>query len=71
MKRGETDADTCRINGWVVGDRLEGDEGFGPDVIEITAIGEKLILAKCITRSEGEMTWTLTCRDWKKVVVDN
>lgn len=77
IRDADNDAETCRANGWVVGDRLVGDEGFGPDVIELTAIGERLILAKRVSTSrrngdlypilEDEASWTLSCRDWKRV----
>ena len=67
MLRGRTDAETCHLNGWHVGTRLAGDEGYGVTVIEITAIGEKSILAKHISHKGAaetgrENTWTLTCR---------
>lgn len=65
-------ADICRANGWQVGTRLVGDEGHGPTMIEITAIGERAILAKAI--SEGgepimapEGMWFLSYRDWQEV----
>jgi hypothetical protein len=32
------DAQRCRKNGWGVGTRLIGDEGYGHTVIELTAI---------------------------------
>ena len=63
----------CRKNGWKVGTRLVGDEGYGPTVIEITAIGEDHILAKVISengdtsKARGESSWTLEFRDWRKV----
>jgi len=67
------DIELCRKNGWAVGTRLVGDEGYGPTVIEITAIGEDHLLAKTIShrgipdsgRPEG--SWTLSCRKWTKV----
>jgi len=62
VKRGSTDAETCRLNGWDVGTVLVGDEGYGPTTIRITAIGDEAILAR--TGSRRESTWTLTCRDW-------
>jgi len=70
MKR--TAVETCRQNGWQVGDVLDGDEGHGPTRIRITAIGEEAILARAIMQSgepvDGyEGTWTLAYRDWKKV----
>ena len=61
----------CRERGWSVGTRLVGDEGAGPEVIEITAIGETHILAKTVTFN-GEVptwaregSWVLLCRDWR------
>lgn len=64
----KTPADTCRENGWIVGTRLVGDEGRGPETIEITAIGESRILAKRVLPTEGrETTWTLDVRDWHEV----
>lgn len=67
-----TDADRCRANGWQVGDTLEGDEGYGPTRILITAIGEQRILARELSHAgetcEGrELMWTLRYRDWRKV----
>jgi hypothetical protein len=74
QKPGEySDADVCRNNGWKVGTRLVGDEGYGPTVIELTAIGERNIMAKTISHngkpeeSPLEGNWTLSCRDWKVV----
>lgn len=67
------DADTCRANGWTVGTRLVGDEGYGPTVIEITAIGERNIMAKEISHNyhmakySDERSWTLSCREWTRV----
>lgn len=66
-------AELCRKNGWKAGTRLVGDEGYGPDVIEITAVGEYNILAKAISYngkpvdSPREQSWTLQMRDWKEV----
>jgi hypothetical protein len=66
------DAEICRRNGWGVGTRLCGDEGQGMTVIEITALGERLLLAKAVSEDgrpcrHDETTWTLKCRDWKEV----
>lgn len=67
-----TSAELCRRNGWGPGTRLVGDEGYGPDVIEITAIGESKILAVAISRNgrpsfpRSEAAWTLTLRDWRE-----
>ena len=70
---GKSPADVCRENGWAVGTRLAGDEGYGVTVIEITAIGEQQILAKRIShdgktiKGERESSWVLWCRDWQVV----
>lgn len=70
-RAGLTSAEMCRRNGWHVGMRLVGDEGYGPTVIEITAIGERYILAKTISRNgvededEPEGHWTLRNREWE------
>jgi len=65
-------AQHCRDNGWTVGTHLEGDEGYGPTVIRITAIGERQILARAVTHNgqpikHGENSWTLAYRDWRPV----
>jgi hypothetical protein len=66
------DAERCRRNGWGPGTRLIGDEGYGPSVIEITAVGEHQILARRVVRdgeavNDRETTWTLAHRDWRPV----
>jgi len=71
--RYESSAEECRQRGFKAGDRLIGDEGWGPTVIGITAIGETLLLAKPISYGEDhvihpyECAWTLDCRDWEKI----
>ena len=67
------DATLCRRNGWGPGTRLVGDEGYGPTVIEITAVGERNILAKRISHDgkpcqSYESNWTLDLRDWREYV---
>ena len=67
-----TDAEMCRIFGWGPGTRLQGDEGYGMTVIEITAVGEEKILAKTLSHdgvpsTRGESSWTLKCREWVEV----
>jgi hypothetical protein len=62
-------AELCRANGWGPGTRLVGDEGYGPTVIEITAIGSDDILAKMISHNGEpcngvENKWGLEHRDW-------
>lgn len=70
--RNESDADECRRKGWKRGTRLVGDEGYGPTVIQITAVGDEEILAREISHNGvpvdgSEWSWTLDCRKWKKV----
>lgn len=69
---GTSDAAVARRNGWDVGTRLAGDEGFGDTVIEITAIGESYVLAKRISHAgkpvaPRECIWTFSCREWRVV----
>lgn len=68
----DNQANACRERGWLPGTRLVGDEGYGPTVIEITALGESSILAKRISHKgqpveERESSWTLSSRDWERV----
>ena len=70
MRPAESDADFCRRMGFIPGTRLAGNEGYGVTIIQLTAIGERCILAKEIshagkTSDEYERTWTLSIRDWK------
>ena len=51
----ESSADKCHRNGWVAGTRLVGDEGYGPTVIEITAVGRDGVLAVEISHN-GKLT---------------
>lgn len=73
QRPGESPADACRRLGWTAGTRLVGDEGYGPTVIEITAIGERQILAKRISHNgkvpdwTRENSWVLDCRVWLPV----
>ena len=73
MKRGNTEKETLELNGWGVGDILEGDEGHGPSRIEITAIGEELFLCKWDSNCDGTYPHgecgdtILSNREWKKV----
>jgi hypothetical protein len=70
---GESSADACRRLGWGPGTLLVGDEGYGPTVIKIIGIGERLIFAKQLSHNNDarnsfdEALWTLSCRDWKEV----
>jgi hypothetical protein len=60
-------AEICRRNGWQVGTKLIGDEGYGAHTIEITAIGVYSILARCVKPcgDSAEQMWHLDGRDWK------
>lgn len=49
-----------------VGDRLVGDEGYGPTTIRITYISRQNVLA--MNEATGrEGPWVLDCRDWTPV----
>ena len=64
------DAALCRKNEWIVGDILEGDEGFGPERMLITAIGESALLGISLkSKRSHEGSWALAFRNWKKVAV--
>jgi hypothetical protein len=70
--RRPSSAEKCRRNGWKVGTRLAGDEGYGVTVIEITAVGEREVLAKAISHNGEpvvikEAVWGLNHRKWRKV----
>ena len=63
-------ADVCREHGWRAGTRLVGSNGFGTTVIEITALGDHVMLARTISQN-GEpaaygqdRSWRLSDRDW-------
>jgi len=66
-----SDAQTARDNGWVVGTQLTGDEGYGPTVIELTAIGRDQVLAVTVSHNgkpdprSRESSWTFRFRDWQ------
>lgn len=72
MLRGKTAVETCRLNGWVAGTRLAGDENQKTTVIKITAIGQENILATRISHNGvpnlgREISWSLNYREWTKV----
>lgn len=73
--RYESSAKMCRENGWKVGDWLEGDEGYGPTVIELRYVGEHMIVAKELFHGgqrvrSREHGWTLALRSWRKLMSD-
>ena len=65
----------CRKRGWKRGTRIVGDEGYGPTVIEITAVGEAHTqgVAKVISHNgkpsqlQTENLWSLDSRNWRKL----
>ncbi len=70
--RQQSDAHICRANCWSVGTILEGDEGYGPTRIIITAIGERHILARKLSHNgvetaSSESLWTVQAREWHRV----
>lgn len=50
-----------------VGDKIRGYEDGKYCDIQITAIGESHVLAKCLTHGDRETTWTLEYREWEKL----
>lgn len=52
MKRGATEAETCALNGWVVGTLVRGHESWGGAGVwttwRITAIGEESVLVRTV-----------------------
>jgi len=62
---GRPSAALCRVHHWKAGDVLEGDEGYGPERITLTAVGEQSILAK--GPGGYESAWTLASRCWGRV----
>lgn len=77
MKRGKTERETLDLNGWGVGDILEGEAEAGQrDRIIITAVGEERFLCRwqawglspedpLWNRETG--TTTLKAREWRKI----
>lgn len=72
MLMGDTEADTLHLNGWRVGDILEGVENGAADRIWITAISGERFVCRWADRSTGIFeresgNTTLSCRNWAKV----
>lgn len=73
MKNYNSSADFCRRRNYTVGTLLRGDEGYGPTVIRITAIGEYQVLARVVSQNgkldtySMECSWDLLMRKWRKV----
>lgn len=72
MNRGKTEVETLKLNGWGLGDILEGDEGYGPDQIKIIAMGHEGFICQWRNRDTGAFdrespNTTLRCREWRKV----
>lgn len=62
-------AEICRKRGWTVGTKLIGNKFGELTVIEITAIGDREILAKRISDNgqpdfDSESMWNFSYRDW-------
>jgi len=66
-------ADICHDYGLNVGTFRVGDAGYGPTVIQISALGAKVMLAKIISQSNlpigyhDAQPWSLLLRDWQSV----
>lgn len=75
VKRGKSEQETLRLNGWGVGTLLAGSEGYGETVIEVTYLMRDGcgILAETVShkgepvKHRRESNWTLNCRDWHEV----
>ena len=72
MNRGKTEVETLKLNGWSLGDILEGDEGYGPDQIKIIAMGHENFICQWRDLETGlfsreSCNTTLRCREWRKV----
>jgi len=66
VKRGKTDFETCRLNGWRKGTQLVGVIRFDGRVeIVITAVGDKHVLARRMDDTE-ECLWDCDSRTWRK-----
>jgi hypothetical protein len=68
QKTGQSCADFCREMNWGVGQQLIGDDEFGSKTIQITAIGERCILAKEVFGTDAdalsETSVNLAERSW-------
>lgn len=72
MKVGATDRETIDLNGWAVGDILEGQQLAKPARILITALGEETFLCRWDYSCSGVYgeecgSTVLTEREWRKV----
>lgn len=71
-----SDYEICQKNGWDVGTRLVGDEGWGPDVIEIRYLSPSIVVCRLVLPHNpnhpkgSDAPWTLQCRNWQKVEND-
>jgi hypothetical protein len=67
-----TPAEMCRMKGWVVGDILVNEKNYtDPCRIQITAIGERVVLAKRLRKDDAlsefeEVPWDVTVDGWGK-----
>lgn len=66
-------AEVCREHGWRAGTRLAGSDHLGATVIKITAVGQRVLLARTISQNHHpaaygyERSWRLSDRDWYEV----
>ncbi|TXN21047.1 hypothetical protein FV217_15820 [Methylobacterium sp. WL9] len=64
-------AEICHERGWGVGTRLTGSDGFGTITIEITALGNEVMLARTVCQNGepsaygSDQPWRLSDRDWQ------
>ncbi len=66
-------ADICREHGWRAGTRLVGEDGLGTTVIEITALGNQVMLARRVSQDgepaayDQDRSWRLSDRYWHEI----
>ncbi|WP_342149722.1 hypothetical protein [Methylorubrum sp. SB2] len=66
-------AEICRAHGWGEGTRLVGRDAVGTTVIEITALGPRVMLARTVSQDHRpaaygqDRSWRLSDRDWREV----
>lgn len=70
MIYGKNQAEILHLNGWSVGDILEGDYVCGSQRIKITGIGEELFLYRWLYKtgwSDESINTIWNLKEWKKV----
>lgn len=66
FRTSESTAAHARRRGWGPGTQLVADEGHGPLLLTITAVGKEAVLARSDTDAR-ERSWSLSHRDWVEI----